>query len=185
MTTYTKFDIPLYSGRQVWWEWSRSYSPEKTLVRVQTSGGRILPRYEKGIGTVINGLSPLYQDIGNYLWSEQVELDEGLRLNKERNLYCYLTVKVRAQERRQDWKANTERLMRLAIKDCRHNNQVESRQGKLYTNEQLGDALKCSEDAFRVRHIEKWNFLKDTLTGWLNAAEQPLYDWMRKVKDGV
>lgn len=183
MNEYTKFDIPLRSGRQVWWDYSRCCIPEKGLVRVQNSGGRVLPRYEKGIGTVIHGLSPLYQDIGNYLWSEQLELDLHLRLTTEERLYCYLAAKVKMQQRRQDWKANTEKLMRSAIKDCRYNNGVERRGGNLYTNEHLGDVLECSEVAFRMRHIEKWNFLKDTLTVWLNGAEQPLYDWIKKIKD--
>ena len=183
MTEYTKFDIPLRSGRQVWWEWSREYAPEKTLVRVQTSGGRILPRYEKGVGTIIKSLTPLYQDVGNYLWSEQLELDERLRLMVEERLYCYLAVKVKTQKRRQDWRANTEKLMRHALLDCRYTHQVERRDGRRYTNEQLGSVLQCSEDAFRIHHIEKWNFLKDTLTVWMSGAEQPLYDWMKRIKD--
>jgi len=144
-----------------------------------------LPRYEKGIGTVINGLPRLYQDIGNYLWSERVELDKRLDLLIEQNLYCYLSATVKAQPRKQVWKVNTETLMRHAIQDCRWNNQVQTREGSRYTKEQLGLVLGCSADTFRKDHNEKWNFLRDNLTVWMNSAEQPLYDWMRRLKDAA
>jgi flavin-dependent dehydrogenase len=175
-----QFDIPLRSGRQLWWEWSRERVPEKSMVRVQTSGGRILPRYEKGIGTVIKSLSIARRDIGNYLWSEQAELYEDYREFLQDKLASDLKFIVRTQIRRKDWRENTEKLIKMAIKDCAHNHHVEPRAGKLYTYEQLGQALGCDEDTFRKAHIEKWNFLKDILVGWLNEAEQPLYGWINE-----
>jgi len=180
---YTKFDIPLYSGRQVWHQVTYERSPERGMVSVQTSGGRVLPRYEKGALQVINALNPLYRDMGNYLWSGELETDDRKR-NKLGSWLCGgLRDVVERQERKRKWKDNAITLIPYALLEVRWiNPPTGGSRPRLYEYKDLAASIKSDADNWQRDHMEKWNFLQDKLTEWMNSAEQPIYDWMRKVK---
>lgn len=183
MTEYTKFDIPLRSGRQVWNHITSERSQEKGMVFVQSSGGRVLPKYEKGAKATVDGLPPLHQKLGHYLWSDHLERHDRKRSKVGSEICGYLLDTVNSQERKQQWKDNAIKLIPYAVMETRWvNPPARDTRGKLYEYTVLSEALKSDPRIWHATHMEKWNFLKDELTLWLNNAEQPLYDWMKKIK---
>ncbi|PCI54209.1 MAG: hypothetical protein COB36_10995 [Alphaproteobacteria bacterium] len=180
-----EFDIPIHKARQVWHQVTYVRSPERPMVFVQTSGGRVPPRYEKGAKAIIDSLPGPYKCTGNYFWSGYIDGDDIARLRVADMLDKYLSEQVKRQQRKQLWKAQTMKLTECAIERVRWENPVwGSAEGKPpHSDEELQDRIGGAKGNFDRDHKEKWNFLRDSLTGWANMAEQPLYDWIRNIKE--
>lgn len=183
MTEYTKFDIPLRSGRQVWNHITSERSQEKGMVFVQSSGGRVLPKYEKGAKATVDGLAPLYRTMGHYLWSDELERCQRKR-NKAGAILCgALADIVMGQGRKEKWVSDTVKLIPRAVMDIRWvNPPTKKTRGKLYEYTVLAEILGAEPNHWHRDHMEKWLLLQDNLSTWLGRAEQPLYDWMKRIK---
>ena len=186
------FDIPIYSGRQAWHQSTYERSPERGMIYVQTSGGRVLPKYESGLKAAIDSLKPKKGHLwryGHYLWSAEVCTDVVMYRTYEAYLICMLGSKLSKASKPEEWKLRTCRVIKPALQEARQLKppDMSGTKKKKYSNDEKETIVtgKPSIDQYHRSAKEHWDWVNNILDEWERLALIPVCEWINKKQDLV
>ena len=179
-------DMPIISARQAWYWWSAvKAQDERSMTYSKSTPKSQQPRYEKGIGEIINSLPSLYVSYGNFCWgynSQTKYSAHWVRHNKY--LTRRLAEDIEAQDKSKKWKARTIKLAPFAVEQAWYNSPVDMSANNKH---QIPKKTLAKIAGVEERHFQRdagthWRFLLNTLSEWEKSALEDLGEWVAKKK---
>ena len=181
-----EFDLPIYSGRQLWHYCTYSMSCSGLEERVDSSPMRKFPGYEKGILAAINTLR---DDVdrhhlwvfGSLCWDAYVEGSDSERWKYAAQTVEFLQLRLSFQDKPDKWKERAHNLARFAVWEVRHRNPPDMSESRpaLFTTIILSKAAGVADPGnFRRDAGEPWDYLCNELESWVGKALEPLAKWI-------
>jgi len=181
------FDMLVISARQVWHTTTYTPTPSKMTEYVQTSGGRVLPGYEKGAKLAIDSLlkkDEILWILGHYFWSAEIEGDDDKRSFFGSYICGAINQQIDLSSKPDKWKAKTRRIIAPALIEARFLRppDMSSTRPNLYTNEQKEQFSLVSQGNYHRDAREHWEWIADLLSEWERLALIPVCIWMQALK---
>jgi len=190
------FDMLVISCRQLWHSSTYSASPERMAEFVQTSGGRVMPRYERGLKEAIDSHLPSDQHpqdnthlwlLGHYFWSAEVEADRVMQNVFKARLFCLIHQELQLLDKPDKWKAKTSRIIARVLGEARYLSppDMSATRNDLYTIEQKEVFTQVSAGNYQRDARQHWEWVYSVVGEWERLALVPVCEWMNNLKDRV
>ena len=177
-------DMPILTARQAWYCWSAvKAKDERSLTFVKMIPKSQQPKYEKGIGTIINSLPKLYQQYGNFCWGYDYQTKNSREWELRRiTLSRKLLEKVLEADRKEAWKKKASALSIYAVEQAWHSSPPDMSADRKYQlpRDVLARAAKVSVSQFQRDAGDSWGFLLNIISIWEREALRELGAWVEE-----
>jgi hypothetical protein len=186
----SEYDMQIISGRQCWHGSTYIASPERMSEYVQTSGGRVMPGYEKGLKAAIDSHLPDNEHLwtfGHYLWSAEVEANHVMLNVYRAKLFCKLHMELETVAKPDKWKEKTARIITHALEEARYLKPADMSASRkdLYTSEKKERLTGVGVGHFVRDAKQHWDWVGGIVDEWERLALVPVCEWMNNLKDRV